>query len=170
MYNGTVEIAAFVVSLLSLLGAGVMAFYAHGANVRADEANRRAAEANEQAREALDLEKRQDERAREFRAASWRGALLTPPDGPATFELTNSGLSEARDVVLVVSESILGEAARFDLGVIKPGQTIDVAMDYGNGGPVAREFGWSPGYVIHWVSPLGHASRIEVPEQSIQLY
>lgn len=51
---------------------------------------------------------------------------MTPPDGPTTFELTNSGLSDACDVVLVISDSMLGEVERFDIGVAVPGQTITV--------------------------------------------
>lgn len=156
------EIAAFVVSVLAALVAVWMAFLARAANQRADEANR-------QAEAALDHEKRLDEREREFRSVSWRGHLATPPDGPVTFELINGGLTEARDVVLVVHESHLGEAARFDFERISGGERKSVELTYRSEAHTRRDIGWNPAYTVHWVSPLGHASRVENPESNVFL-
>lgn len=154
------EIAAFVVSVLAALVAVWMAFLARAANQRADEANR-------QSEEALDHEKRLDDREREFRSVSWRGSLATPPDGPVTFELVNAGLTEARDVVLVVHESHLGEVARFDFERICGGDRKSVDLNYRSDARARREIGWDPAYTVHWASPLGHASRVESPEGSV---
>lgn len=148
------QVVTPLLAIASIVIAAVSATNAHKSRKRADE--------------ALDHQRRLDERDREFRDVVWRGALLSPPDASAGFELTNGGMTEAQSVVLVVHASKFGEAERFDFGYIRGGERVEVQMPYGeiHG---RREFGWNPGFTVHWVSPLGYAARFEAEEHTDRL-
>lgn len=90
------EVASLVVAVLAVLAAGGSLLYAKGANDRADVANARA-------EEAIDLQKRIDERDREFRAVEWDANVANQVNGVVTeYVLTNAGDSDAMSVTVVL--------------------------------------------------------------------
>ncbi|WP_162893188.1 hypothetical protein [Microbacterium halotolerans] len=137
------EIAAFVVAVVAAGAATVMAFLAHGANKRAQE--------------ALDHERRLDERHREFRDVSWHGKLARGDGRQPEFRLKNTGLTEAQDVVLLIV-LLRDGTVRADFPRVGAGEVVRVSL-VGKGTELALEEqlhdGESP-YRVHWASPKGH--------------
>lgn len=147
------EIAGLIVAIVAVVAALASALYAHGANKRADVANQRASE-------ALDLQRRIDERAREFRDVIWVFAWSpwSEPGGPPLLDLTNGGLTTAVDVTLVIVLPSGQQAIH--VGTVGPGETRMVEVNYAKPGPAHDhiELIRDPLFRLHWSSPLGHAS------------
>lgn len=148
------DVAALVVAILAMAAAGASALIAKGANTRADTANARA-------REALDLQKRIDDREREFRDVRWRGSVERHHgDGPDEFRLANEGLTQAESVVLVIEYS---DRPREDyhLGTVGAGEWKGVRSEGLAGwmSAVVVSMPVYPGFTVHWSSPLGQVQE-----------
>lgn len=142
------EIAGFVVGAISMLIAAASALYAKGANARADEANRVATA-------ALDLQARIDSREREYRDVTWSASYKRD----VGFTLTNEGLTEAREVVLVLHGGNERELHR--VGDVAHGQSATVvsrvAAEWMRDNEASMPL--APAFTAHWSSPLGVADR-----------
>ncbi|WP_454117854.1 hypothetical protein [Microbacterium lacticum] len=145
------ELAGLIVSALAVAAAAWSLFYAWGANRRADVANARA-------EEALDLQRRIDEREREFRDVHWgiSWSPWTKPTEKPAVQLTNAGLTTARNVTLVLTLPTMQQA--LNVGTVEPGETRTLDIDYPKLGPAHDhiELIRDPLWRIHWSSPLGH--------------
>lgn len=146
------EIAALVVAVLSVMAASASALYARGANTRADEANRRAAE-------ALDLQRRIDERAREFVDIKWE--LLVDRDHKtgrlSAVSLQNVGLTPAVDVTVVIEvDGFVKELCEFEQ--IEPGAAGNFSSDAAALWMEKHKelLPLRPGFRVHWATPLGN--------------
>lgn len=142
------EIAAFVVAVLAVFAAGASAFYARGANSRADTANARAAE-------ALDLQRRIDERQREFELVRW-SASWNPlaPDNTPTVWLRNTGLTPAVDVTLLVKTFVDEKLFHFDR--VDPGGKVEAVFGAPDAVNAAFHFVRESMCRVHWSSPHGN--------------
>lgn len=150
------EIAGFVVAVVASLVAVASAWFALGANRRADTADTRATE-------AVDLQRRIDEREREFRSVSWHGAWEAPtePDAVPLFQLTNTGLTDASGVTLVL-EMPRGAQA-YNLGDLPHGDHRTAPLHTNMRGPAAPAVLELHGlqYEVHWSGPLGQVDRYQ---------
>lgn len=146
------EIAALLVAVLAMGAAVASALYARGANARADVANERATE-------ALDLQRRIDERAREFVDVDWKLEVDRDWSGGrfTGVAFRNIGLTPAHDVTFVID---LPEFATevFKSDAVNPGYAA---------GFISDATGWwmeknrpsvpeHPPFRVHWSSPLGN--------------
>lgn len=129
------------------------------ANQRSDIANEQAAIANRRAGEALDLQRRVDEREREFRRVAWTaGWIHDDSRDMSAFTIVNSGLTKACSVTLVL-DGPSGLKA-FAVGDIAPGQSRRVFPEESlKAAFVAstlelQSYPWE----VHWSSPLGAPS------------
>ncbi|GAA3756160.1 hypothetical protein GCM10022240_06290 [Microbacterium kribbense] len=149
------DIAAFVIAVVAAAAAVALAFYAWGANTRADRANRMTAE-------ALDLQKRIDARAAEFSDVRWEGSHHLENQDGWVFTLRHRGLTSAANVTLVVDTEPRSQI--FELGTIEADEDRDVVT-----GPYrelkVREYGTKVPWRVFWTSPLGTASKQVVDGQ-----
>ncbi len=131
-------------------------------NAIASAANQLADAANKRADEAHDLQRRIDEREREFRDVTWSigWSPWEHPTGMPAVEVSNTGLTAARQVTLVV---VLprGQQA-IEVGDVGPGETRTFAIQYGRRGPAHKhiELIRDVKYRLHWSSPLGHPDEV----------
>jgi len=147
--------------VVALLAAGVAVWaviVAHSANGRAREAN--------------DLQRRIDERAREYCDVEWDAPLAVPDssDSPPALRLKNIGSTDAKDVLLILA--IAGRRRTLRAGDIDAGQFGDVLIpdvpeDIAGalGAAVFNQFEF--GYTLHWSSPLGAPATHVVPGRQI---
>lgn len=153
-----------IVAWLGAAGGVLGAVGAVGAWIVAIRANGRAAEANRTSREALDLQSRIDQREREYRHVEWTAEY----NGGAGFTLTNSGLTDATQVTLVLRH-LEEPDERHDLGDIPAQGSVSVdsvaAAAWMSG--AASTLPTSPPYFVHWSSPLGVADQREMPKQAL---
>lgn len=149
------EIAAFVVAVLAVLAAGASALYARGANTRADTANERAAD-------ALDLQKRIDDRQREFRLVRWSASWdpLAAADTPTVW-LRNTGLTPAVDVTLLVKTFVDEKMFRFER--VEPGEKVEAIFGAPDAAHAAFHFVRDSVCRVHWSSPRGEVHEIDAP-------
>ncbi|MEV8360295.1 hypothetical protein [Microbacterium sp. NPDC076895] len=150
------ELAGLIVAVLATAAAALSLLYARGANRRADVANARA-------EEALDLQRRIDEREREFRDVQW--AISWSPwtkqtEKPAV-QLTNAGLTTATNVTLVLTLPTMQQV--LNVGTVEPGETRTLDIEYPKVGPAHDhiELIRDPLWRVHWSSPLGHPDEIK---------
>jgi|SRR6478736_6629179 len=118
--------------------------------------------ANARAKDALDLQKRIDAREREFRDVTW-SLSWSPWTGPSekpALQLTNSGLTTATNVTLMITLPSSQQALR--VGTIEPGETRTLEVEYDRPGPAHNhiELIRDPAYRLHWSSPLGHPDEV----------
>jgi hypothetical protein len=138
-----IALGALVVSVVSVIFAGVGAL---------------------RARDALRLQRRIDARAREFREVSWEGTFdrIAPGADDWKFRVTNTGLTWAEGVTLVVE---FEPAEKFDLGAIEPGESRSVEVGGGGAWQAANgnHLPVRPGFRIYWSSPEGHPDNAHHP-------
>ncbi|MBZ4485826.1 hypothetical protein LQ938_10410 [Microbacterium sp. cx-55] len=160
--SALVAVVAVVVAVAANRRASTANALAAKANGIAEAANRIAVAANLRADEAHDLQRLVDDREREFRDVSWR-VSWSPwehESGMPALQLTNTGLTPARQVTLVI---ILPRSQQaIDVGDVAPDQTRTLAIQYGRPGPAHQhiELIRDPVYRIHWSSPLGHPEEV----------
>lgn len=141
---------AAVGSIAGAVGAVVAVialFVAGGANARAKDAN--------------DLQKRIDDRSREFRDVRWRAGMQLSDDGSHTvFTLANHGLTDAQNVVVVIEYSDRPRE-HYKLGTIEAGQWKPVESEGLQGwrAATAEAMPIHPAFTVHWWSPLGTADE-----------
>lgn len=126
------------------------------------EANAIAEEVKALAKENLALQKTQDYRLQEYRDVQWSGGWDSGVSGttPPTFELTNTGTTDALAVVLVLR--VADARHKHDLGTIRAGESAKAELENTQmTGPVAAEVlsRQALELTIHWVSPAGHAEQ-----------
>ncbi|MEW1706973.1 hypothetical protein AB0230_07000 [Microbacterium sp. NPDC089190] len=143
----------------TLIAAGAL-IVAGRANRRADVANAQAAVANDRAQEALDLQRRIDERAREFTDVRWEIDVDSAWSGGrfTGVAFRNVGLTPARDVTFVVEVDGWGTADVLTAEEVLPGYKAGFTSE-------AAAF-WMdknhdlvplhPPFRVHWSSPLGN--------------
>lgn len=150
------EIAGFVVAVLAAIGALVAAWYAGGANRRADEANRTA-------ERALDLQSRIDAREREFREVEWECDYALDDADRVVFRVKNSGHTDACQVTVVFgAPGGTHEIAR-SVGDVASGKHVDVSVETEMRGQAAVEvlLLQDTPYRVHWSSPLGQVDTFQ---------
>jgi len=152
------EIAGFVVAVLAAVGAVVAAFYAGGANRRADEANRTAAR-------ALDLQARIDAREREFREVEWDCDYAIDHADRLVFRVKNTGHTNACQVTVVFWAPSGGYEIARPVGDIAAGESSGVSFETDMKGQIALEamLLQDTGYRLHWSSPLGQVETYRHP-------
>lgn len=150
------EIAAFVVAVLAVLAAGASAFYARGANSRADTANERAGE-------ALDLQRRIDERAGEFTDVRWEIRVDSEWSGGRYTGVSfhNVGLTPARKVTFVIEVEGWAIADILEVDEVLPGHGTGfnsdaAAMWMEKNDDLEPQH---PPFLVHWSSPLGNVMQ-----------
>lgn len=126
------------------------------------EANAIADEVRTLAKENLALQKTQDYRLQEYRDVQWSGGWDSDVSSTtrATFELTNTGTTDALAVVLVLR--VADARHKHDLGTIRAGQSAKAELANSEMmGPVAAEVlsRQALELTIHWVSPAGYAEQ-----------
>lgn len=148
---------------IGAIGGVIGGIGAVGAWIVAIRANGRAAEANRTSREALDLQSRIDQREREYRNVEWTATH----DRSGGFTLTNSGLTDATQVTLVMRNFAGSE--RHDLGDIPAQSSVSVQSAAAAAWMREAESSMplSPPYFVHWSSPLGVADQREMPKQAL---
>lgn len=161
-----VAATAVVVSVIALL---VAAGQTSKANGIADDARREAERANVLAKAALDIQKRIDDRAAEYRDVRWEGSWETGPDidHQMGFALKNVGTTRAARVTLIIEVRYSEEVFTFDsiepgegrIVVVK-GQTVDEFRE-------SQEMELRPPFRVHWTSPLGHAQEESFERSSL---
>ncbi|WP_261165748.1 hypothetical protein [Microbacterium sp. Marseille-Q6965] len=161
--------------LVAVLAVGVSAFFAWRSNRIADAARREARAANENAERALDLQARIDARAVEFREVTWSGRWIEPAsaDEVLQFELTNTGLTPAHNVTLILDELVhddvqgfRAEVFRFD--VIYPSSSARAPLAHLTADDVIYASSFrGKHFRVHWSSPLGKASEYSHPRLQI---
>ncbi|AUG29425.1 MULTISPECIES: hypothetical protein [Microbacterium] len=126
--------------------------------------------ADQRAGDAFRLQDRIDAREREFRAVSWHGKWADDVSAadPPTFELTNTGLTAAQDVTLVIDFPRGPQA--FRLGNIEAGASARAGLHSQLSGTIAAAVldRRDTRFDVHWSSPLGQADSFHHP--GLQLY
>lgn len=150
------EIAGFVVAVLAAVGALVAAWYAGGANRRADEANRTA-------ERALDLQSRIDAREREFREVEWECDYALDEADNVVFRVKNSGHTDACQVTVVFWAPGGTHEVASGVGDVAAGTHTDVPVVTEMKGQAAVEvlLLQDTPYRVHWSSPLGQAETFQ---------
>ncbi|MGC0371220.1 hypothetical protein [Microbacterium sp. SLBN-111] len=143
----------------TLIAAGALVT-AGRANRRADIANAQSAEANDRAREALDLQRRIDERAREFTDVRWEIKVDSSWSGGryTGVSFRNVGLTSARDATFVIEVEGWATPDVLTAEEVLPGYAAGFTSK-------AAAF-WMdknddlvplhPPFRVHWSSPLGN--------------
>jgi hypothetical protein len=109
------------------------------------------------------LQKQIDARRREFRDVRWEAHMGPDQAAPENwrFHLTNTGLTTACDVTLVVQ---LEADELHSCGDLAPGDSIDIHLMKAPEWHATQKprLPVTPGHVIHWSSPAGESDEVIV--------
>jgi hypothetical protein len=110
---------------------------------------------------SLGLQRQIDARQREFRDVRWEthmGVNHASPNG-WTFRVTNSGLTPAHNVTLVIE---LDPDELHQCGNLAPGEGRDVFPSGAQHWHEAHRtfMPVTPGHIVHWSSPAGEADKV----------
>lgn len=151
---------AAVVSAAVAVAALVLA---RNANRRSAEANAQSVVANEGAREALDLQRRIDERAREFIDVRWQLSVDREWSGGRFTGVTfrNVGLTPARNVTFIIEVEGWATADVFTAEAVEPGYAAGFISKAAAYWMEQNEdlIPLRPAFRVHWSSPFGNVAE-----------